>query len=129
MIEVEKLHKEYRVAIHHRGFRGAFRNLFERRYEVVKAVDGISFEIAKGEFVGFIGPNGAGKSTTIKLLTGVLEPTSGSVRVAGREPRAERIEHVASIGVVFGQRTQLWWDLPVHRVLRSPAQHLRHPRV
>ena len=122
MIEVEKLHKEYRVAIHHRGFRGAFRNLFERRYEVVKAVDGISFEIAKGEFVGFIGPNGAGKSTTIKLLTGVLEPTSGSVRVAGREPRAERIEHVASIGVVFGQRTQLWWDLPViesYDLLRS----------
>ena len=122
MIEVVELHKEYRIAIHHRGFRGAFRNLFEHRYQVVRAVDGISFEIAKGEFVGFIGPNGAGKSTTIKLLTGVLEPTSGSVRVAGREPRAERIEHVSSIGVVFGQRTQLWWDLPViesYELLRS----------
>ncbi len=113
MIEVDKLHKSYRVAVHHPGFRGAFRNLFERRYDVVRAVDGISFRIDRGEFVGFIGPNGAGKSTTIKVLTGVLEPTSGEVRVAGREPRRERIDHVASIGVVFGQRTQLWWDLPV----------------
>jgi ABC-2 type transport system ATP-binding protein len=122
VIEVEKLHKEYRVAVHHPGFWGSFRNLIEHRYDVVRAVDGISFEIAKGEFVGFIGPNGAGKSTTIKVLTGVLEPTSGSVRVSGREPRAERIEHVSSIGVVFGQRTQLWWDLPViesYELLRS----------
>jgi ABC-2 type transport system ATP-binding protein len=113
VIEVENLHKDYRVPVHHRGFRGAFRNLFERRYGRVRAVDGVSFRIAAGEFVGFIGPNGAGKSTTIKVLTGVLEPTSGRVRVDGREPRRERIAHVAGIGVVFGQRTQLWWDLPV----------------
>lgn len=113
MIQVDKLHKNYRVAVHHPGFVGAFRNLFERRYDVVRAVDGISFRIERGEFVGFIGPNGAGKSTTIKVLTGVLEPTSGHVQVAEREPRRERISHVAQIGVVFGQRTQLWWDLPV----------------
>jgi ABC-2 type transport system ATP-binding protein len=113
MIEIEQLTKEYRVARHHRGALGALRNLVESRHDVVRAVDGISFRIAAGEFVGFIGPNGAGKSTTVKMLTGVLEPTAGTVRVAGRVPRRERIAHVAHIGVVFGQRTQLWWDLPV----------------
>jgi len=113
MIEVRELRKQYRVARHHRGTLGALRNLLEPRYDVVRAVDGITFDIAAGEFVGFIGPNGAGKSTTIKMLTGVLEPTAGSVRVAGRTPRRERLAHVAHIGVVFGQRSQLWWDLPV----------------
>jgi viologen exporter family transport system ATP-binding protein len=113
MIVVRNLSKEYRVAHHHRGAVGALRNLFEPRYDVVRAVDGISFDIAPGEFVGFIGPNGAGKSTTVKMLTGVLEPTGGDLRVAGRVPRRERLAHVAHIGVVFGQRTQLWWDLPV----------------
>jgi len=113
MIDVRELRKEYRVARHHRGGWGAVRNLFESGYDVVRAVDGISFRIAAGEFVGFIGPNGAGKSTTVKMLTGVLEPTSGDVRVGGRVPRRERLAHVAHIGVVFGQRTQLWWDLPV----------------
>ena len=113
MIEVEKLEKVFRVARHHRGFLGAFRNLVETDYDRVNAVDGVSFSIAAGEFVGFIGPNGAGKSTTIKMLTGVLEPSGGRVRVDGLEPRRERIAHTAQIGVVFGQRTQLWWDLPV----------------
>jgi ABC-2 type transport system ATP-binding protein len=113
MIEVEKLEKVFRVARHHRGFLGAFRNLVETDYDRVSAVDGVSFSIAAGEFVGFIGPNGAGKSTTIKMLTGVLEPSGGRVRVDGLEPRRERIAHTAQIGVVFGQRTQLWWDLPV----------------
>jgi viologen exporter family transport system ATP-binding protein len=113
MIDVRELRKEYRVPRHHRGTWGALRNLVESRYDVVRAVDGISFHVAAGEFVGFIGPNGAGKSTTVKMLTGVLEPTSGDVHVAGRVPRLERIAHVAHIGVVFGQRTQLWWDLPV----------------
>ncbi len=101
------------MARHHRGTLGALRNLFEARSDVVRAVDGISFRIEAGEFVGFIGPNGAGKSTTVKMLTGVLEPTAGEVHVASRVPRRERIAHVAHIGVVFGQRTQLWWDLPV----------------
>ena len=113
VIEVADLRKEYRIPRHHRGAFGAVRNLFETRYDIVRAVDGVSFQIAAGEFVGFIGPNGAGKSTTVKILTGVLEPTAGWVRVAGREPRRERVAHVAHLGVVFGQRTQLWWDLPV----------------
>lgn len=113
MIQVRNLCKDYRVPVHHRGAFGAIRNLFEPHYDVVRAVDDISFEIEPGEFVGFIGPNGAGKSTTVKVLTGVLEPTSGEVRVSGRVPRLERIPHVAHLGVVFGQRTQLWWDLPV----------------
>ncbi len=113
MIEVTKLEKTFRVARHHRGFLGSLRNLVETDYDVVRAVDGVSFSIEAGEFVGFIGPNGAGKSTTIKMLTGVLEPSGGDVRVAGLVPRSDRIEHTARIGVVFGQRTQLWWDLPV----------------
>ncbi len=113
MIEVDKLEKVFRVARHHRGFLGAFRNLVETDYDRVRAVDGVSFSIAAGEFVGFIGPNGAGKSTTIKMLTGVLEPSGGAVRVNALVPRRDRIAHTAQIGVVFGQRTQLWWDLPV----------------
>lgn len=130
MIEVDELTKEYRVARHHRGFVGSIRNLFERRYDAVRAVDRVSFRIEPGEFVGFIGPNGAGKSTTIKVLTGVLESTSGRVVVAGLHPRRDRIAYTAQIGVVFGQRTQLWWDLPVietyellrriYRIDRSP---------
>jgi ABC-2 type transport system ATP-binding protein len=113
MIEVRDLVKEFRVARHHRGLVGSLRNLVETRSEVVRAVDGISFRIADGDFVGFVGPNGAGKSTTLKMLTGVLEPTAGSLAVDGLHPRRDRIEHVRRIGVVFGQRTQLWWDLPV----------------
>ena len=113
MIEVAELRKEFRVARHHRGLLGSVRNLFETSYDVVRAVDGISFEIETGEFVGFIGPNGAGKSTTVKMLTGVLEPTGGRARVDGLDPRRDRIEYTRRIGVVFGQRTQLWWDLPV----------------
>jgi ABC-2 type transport system ATP-binding protein len=113
VIEVVDLAKEFRVARHHRGLLGSLRNLVETRSEVVRAVDGVSFRIADGEFVGFVGPNGAGKSTTIKMLTGVLEPTGGTLSVDGLHPRRDRIAHVRRIGVVFGQRTQLWWDLPV----------------
>ncbi|MFI5314552.1 MAG: ATP-binding cassette domain-containing protein [Myxococcota bacterium] len=113
MIEVEKLEKTFRVARHHRGFGGAFRNLVETEADVVRAVDRVSFRIGEGEFVGFIGPNGAGKSTTIKMLTGVLEPSGGRALVGGLEPRRDRIAHTARLGAVFGQRTQLWWDLPV----------------
>jgi ABC-2 type transport system ATP-binding protein len=113
VIEVRELVKEFRVARHHRGLAGSLRNLVETRRELVRAVDGVSFRIADGEFVGFVGPNGAGKSTTIKMLTGVLEPTDGTLVVDGLHPRRDRIEHVRRIGVVFGQRTQLWWDLPV----------------
>ena len=113
LIQLAALRKEYRVARHHRGFWGSLRNLVETEYDVVKAVDGISFQIEAGEFVGFIGPNGAGKSTTVKMLTGVLEPTAGALTVGGLVPRRDRLRHTARIGVVFGQRTQLWWDLPV----------------
>ncbi len=88
------------------------RNLFTRSSDWVRAVDGITFQIRRGELVGYIGPNGAGKSTTIKMLTGLLVPTGGELRVNGRIPWRERKAHVATIGAVFGQRTTLWWDLP-----------------
>jgi len=113
VIEVVELEKTFRVARHHRGLAGAFRNLVEARSELVHAVDGVSFRIGDGEFVGFIGPNGAGKSTTLKMLTGVLEPSGGRARVDGLDPRRDRVRHTARLGAVFGQRTQLWWDLPV----------------
>jgi len=92
---------------------GALRNLAAREYTLVRAVDGISFEVQQGELVGYLGPNGAGKSTTIKMLTGLLVPSGGKLWVNGRVPWRERQAHVAGIGAVFGQRTTLWWDLPV----------------
>ena len=113
MICVESLRKEFRVYRHHRGGWGALRNLLTHDYRVVRAVDGVSFGVARGELIGYLGPNGAGKSTTIKMLTGILVPTSGEVTVDGRVPWKERMEHARRIGVVFGQRTNLWWDLPV----------------
>jgi ABC-2 type transport system ATP-binding protein len=93
-----------------------------RRRQVVRAVDGVSFDVAAGEIVGYIGPNGAGKSTTIKMLTGILMPTAGTVRVDGLDPQRSRTELALRIGVVFGQRNQLWWDLP----LRDSFELLRH---
>ncbi len=113
IITVEALCKHFRVPKHHRGAWGAIRNLFSREYTLVRAVDDVSFEIQPGEFVGYIGPNGAGKSTTIKMLAGLLVPTSGVLQVSGRVPWRQRKVHVAAIGAVFGQRTTLWWDLPV----------------
>ena len=112
IIDVRDLHKHFRVYVHHRGPGSTLRNLFTRAYDWVRAVDGITFQIRRGELVGYIGPNGAGKSTTIKMLTGLLVPTSGELRVDGRIPWRERKTHVAGIGAVFGQRTTLWWDLP-----------------
>ncbi len=113
LIQVTDLHKDFRVSKHHRGTLGAIRNLFTTEYRIVHAVNGVSFSIEAGELVGYLGPNGAGKSTTIKMLVGILVPTSGEVRIAGRVPWRQRVEHVRGIGVVFGQRTNLWWDLPV----------------
>jgi ABC-2 type transport system ATP-binding protein len=113
MIDVEELRKEFRVYRHHRGTLGALRNLVTREYRVVHAVDGVSFHLDRGELVGYLGPNGAGKSTTIKILTGILTPSSGRVTVGGRVPWKQRREHTQHIGVVFGQRSTLWWDLPV----------------
>lgn len=114
MIEVKNLRKEFFVAETLPGPLGAIRSLFMRKGHTVVAVDDISFDIQPGEFVGYIGPNGAGKSTTIKMLTGILHPTSGTVSVLGMSPQSERRKVVRHIGVVFGQRSQLWWDLPLY---------------
>ncbi|MFC2173420.1 ATP-binding cassette domain-containing protein [Acidobacteriota bacterium] len=113
MIKVESLRKEFKVTRRKPGLLGALRSLFSFRYRLIHAIDDISFAIDKGELVGFIGPNGAGKSTTIKVLTGILHPTSGQVEVNGVVPHKARKRLARRIGVVFGQRTQLWWDLPL----------------
>lgn len=113
MITVEKLQKHFQVGKHRRGLWGAVRNLVASEYNTVRAVDGISFTVPAGELVGYLGPNGAGKSTTIKMLTGLLVPSGGALRVNGYVPWQERERYVAQIGAVFGQRTTLWWDLPV----------------
>jgi len=112
-VMVRDLVKTYSIAERRPGLLGAVRGLFSRSYREVKALASVSFCVERGELLGFIGPNGAGKSTTIKILSGILQPTSGLVEVAGLSPVADRVRHVANIGVVFGQRTQLWWDLPV----------------
>ena len=112
-ILVEDLAKTYRVSERDPGLVGALKGLVHRRHRVVEALKGVSFQLEAGELLGFIGPNGAGKSTTIKILSGILKPDGGRVVVNGRIPFDDRIAHVAEIGVVFGQRTQLWWDLPV----------------
>ena len=112
-IDVEKLRKQFRVQKSREGLKGAFRDLFRREYREVTAVNDISFQIPKGEICGYIGENGAGKSTTIKMLTGILVPTSGRIRVNGYVPFEEREKFVRGIGVVFGQRSQLWWDIGV----------------
>ncbi|GJQ57692.1 MAG: ATP-binding cassette domain-containing protein [Candidatus Scalindua sp. AMX11] len=112
-IEASDLRKEFSVDESGKGFLGKIRALFHRRRREIVAVDGINFQIKPGEFVGYVGENGAGKSTTIKMLTGILVPSSGSAVVNGIVPYENRKKNAARIGVVFGQRTQLWWDLPV----------------
>ena len=112
-IVVEHLVKTYRISERDPGFLGTIRGVFHRRYRRVEALRDVSFSLERGELLGFIGPNGAGKSTTIKILSGILRPDSGRVEVDGLVPFDDRRRHVARIGVVFGQRTQLWWDLPV----------------
>jgi ABC-2 type transport system ATP-binding protein len=113
LIEVRSIRKEFKVARHREGVFGAFRDLFNRENRVISAVDGIDLAIEEGEFVGYIGPNGAGKSTTIKMMTGILVPTAGDILAAGYRPYQDRIRYTKTIGVVFGQRTQLWWDIAV----------------
>lgn len=113
MIQVEHLEKTFTKTIKQPGVMGSVKSLFHSRKETVKAVDDISFHVDKGEILGFIGPNGAGKSTVIKMLTGILTPTGGSCIINGQNPRKNRKKYVKEIGVVFGQRTQLWWDLPL----------------
>ncbi|MFN3603467.1 MAG: ATP-binding cassette domain-containing protein [Leptonema sp. (in: bacteria)] len=113
IIQVENLTKEFYIKKRKKGFLGSIAGLFYREKDIIKAVDNISFEISTGEIVGYLGPNGAGKSTTIKMLTGILLPTSGKVMVNGMDPFKNRKVFTKKIGVVFGQRTQLWWDLPL----------------
>lgn len=113
MIKVENLSKSFKTNKKYPGFKGAIKSFFSKEYTIKKAVDDISFEIEKGEIVGYIGANGAGKSTTIKMMTGIMVPSSGSVIVDGIIPYENREKNAKDIGVVFGQRTQLWWDLPL----------------
>lgn len=113
MIEMRGVSKTYRVRRRDAGLGSAARSLFSRRYEEIPALRELSFTIPDGQIVGYIGPNGAGKSTTIKILCGILRPDSGSCTVDGLVPWEDRKRHVARLGVVFGQRSQLWWDVPV----------------
>lgn len=113
MIQLENISKTFRVARRDAGLKAAAKALFRKEYTEVKALQDISFTIGDGEMVGYIGPNGAGKSSTIKIMSGVLTPDSGQCLVNGRVPWKERTDHVRQIGVVFGQRSQLWWDVPV----------------
>ncbi len=113
LIEVERLEKTFRLALQRPGVFGAISSLVSREYRLVHAVRDVSFSIDRGEMVGCLGPNGAGKSTTIKMLTGILVPSGGRIEVLGLVPYRRRKQVAQRIGVVFGQRTQLWWDLPL----------------
>lgn len=113
MIYVENLRKEFKKTIKEPGLKGSLKSFIKPKKEIVAAVKDISFDVNEGEILGFIGPNGAGKSTVIKMLTGILSPTSGKCTINGKDPQKDRKTYVKEIGVVFGQRTQLWWDLPL----------------
>lgn len=113
MIYVENLRKEFKKTVKEPGIKGSIKSFFKPQKEIVAAVKDITFSVNEGEILGFIGPNGAGKSTVIKMLTGILTPTSGSCTINGKNPQKDRKKYVKEIGVVFGQRTQLWWDLPL----------------
>lgn len=129
VIQVDHLSKVFHVQRKEPGLRGAVKALFLPKYEDKVAVNGISFSVDAGEMVGYIGVNGAGKSTTIKMLTGILVPTSGSVRVLGRDPHRQRVANAQEIGVVFGQRTQLWWDLAFIESLSLVAKIYQVPEI
>lgn len=113
MIQAEHLQKTFRVRKRNAGFKNAAKAFFSREYEEIRALNDVSFRIEDGEAVGYIGPNSAGKSSTIKILSGILTPDSGTCVIDGRVPWKDRRAHVSQIGVVFGQRSQLWWDVPV----------------
>lgn len=113
IIEIKNITKEFKVLNRREGLKGSLKDLFSRDYKIVRAVDNISMSIKQGEIVGYLGPNGAGKSTTIKMMTGILEPTSGEILVGGNVPYQNRTKNAQEIGVVFGQRSQLWWALPL----------------
>lgn len=113
MVELKNINKTFKVAKRNAGFSEAVKALFKKEYTYINALQDVSFKIDDGEMVGYIGPNGAGKSSTIKIMSGILTPDSGECIINGRNPWKERISHVKDIGVVFGQRSQLWWDVPV----------------
>lgn len=113
MIQVENISKQFKKVVKQPGLLGSVKSLFNPKSEIITAVDNVSFAVPEGEVLGFIGPNGAGKSTVIKMLTGILTPTSGRCIINGKIPQKDRKNYVREIGVVFGQRTQLWWDLPL----------------
>lgn len=128
LIHAEALTKHYRRPRRFEGFLGGLRSLVTREYELVRAVDGISFAVETGELVAFLGPNGAGKSTTIKMMSGILVPSSGALRVRGVAPWRDRERNALGIGVVFGQRSQLWWDLPLIDSFRLVGKLYRMPQ-
>lgn len=111
-IEVSNITKTFKVVEKKSGLKESFKSFFKRDYKIIEAIKDISFKVEKGEIVGYIGPNGAGKSTTIKILSGILTPTSGKCKIGKMIPWENRKEYVKKIGVVFGQRSQLWWDIP-----------------
>lgn len=113
LIKAENLNKTFRIYNQGEGLRGYLKSFVSREYEEIQAVEGLNLEIEEGEMIGYIGANGAGKSTTVKILTGILEPSSGKIEVNGLDPHKHRKKNAMNIGVVFGQKTQLWWDLPV----------------
>ena len=127
VIEVDQLTKVFKIPRKDPGLGGAVRNLFAPKYESKTAVDHITFNMEAGEIAGYIGVNGAGKSTTIKMLTGVLLPTDGTARILGRNPHHQRVDNAREIGVVFGQRTQLWWDLALIESLNLIARIYEMP--
>ena len=113
IIKFNNISKDFKISIRQKGVWGAIKGLFKRKYKIVHALNDVSFEIEQGDIVGYIGPNGAGKSTTIKIMSGILNPTSGDCEIDGFCPQKDRKKYVKNIGVVFGQRSQLWWDVPV----------------
>lgn len=113
IIELKNVTKEFKTLNRREGLKGSIKDLFSRDYKIVRAVDNINLDVVQGEIVGFLGPNGAGKSTTIKMMTGVLEPSSGELIINNRVPYKDRTKNSQEIGVVFGQRSQLWWALPL----------------
>lgn len=127
-IRLANLSKSFQAYDRREGVWGSVKDLFSRDYRTVRAVDAISFEVERGELIGYIGPNGAGKSTSIKMLTGILKPTSGEVEVLGFKPYYDRKRYAQHIGVVFGQRTQLWWDIAVIESFRLLGQIYQVPR-
>lgn len=113
MIELVNVCKNFKVVKKEAGLKGSIKAIFHSEYSDIEAVKGVSFQVEEGEIVGFLGPNGAGKSTTIKMMTGILKKSGGEININGFDPFKERIKYTKEIGVVFGQRTQLWWELPV----------------